>query len=468
MKALSVEVGESVTQDDGRTDSKSRGRSLRKEFPRSSNAEWQPAADRRDPVDVITGQNATRIPELVPVRHARMSESAFTFYRGTAAIMAGDLASLPNSGEHVQLCGDAHLSNFGVFASAERAQVFDVNDFDETLPGPWEWDLKRLAASFVIGAQDNGLGTKVGRECARITAASYAEAMQRFAAMPILDLWYAQLDIAEIRKLVPDKAERKRMAKRAAKARRNTSDRALHKLTERVDGSLRIRSNPPLLVPARELVEYGIDAGDLRGIAEENLHQYLDSVPVNVRSVLKHFRIVDIAVKVVGVGSVGTRCFILLMTGRRHGEPFFLQVKEAGESVLQPYLPASRYRHAGRRVVEGRRMIQASGDVFLGWSGAANRTNFYWRQFRDMKGSAEVAAMDRRRMEFYAKVCGWTLAHGHARTGDPDAIHGYLGKGRGFSEAIADFSVSYSRQNDKDYEAFLDAIASGRIESREL
>lgn len=457
-----------MSTDSGQADSRDRGKSLRKEFPRSGHAEWQPPADRRDPVEVIVAQNSTRIPELVPVRHARMAESAFTFYRGTAAIMAGDLASQPNSGEYVQLCGDAHLSNFGVFASAERAQVFDVNDFDETLPGPWEWDLKRLAASFVIGAEDSGLGTKVGRECARVAAASYAEAMGRFAAMPILDLWYAQLDIAEIRKLVPDKAERKRMAKRAAKARRNTSDRALHKLTERVDGSLRIRSDPPLLVPARELVEHGIEAGDLRGMAEENLHQYLDSVPVSIRSVLKHFRIVDIAVKVVGVGSVGTRCFIILLTGRRHGEPFFLQVKEAGESVLQPYLPASRYRHAGRRVVEGRRMIQASGDTFLGWSGTANGTNFYWRQFRDMKGSADIATMDRDPLARYAKICGWTLAHGHARSGDPDAIHGYLGKGRGFSEAIADFSERYARQNDSDYAAFLAAISSGRIDSREL
>jgi uncharacterized protein (DUF2252 family) len=441
---------------------------LRKEFPRSSNAEWQPPADRRDPVEVIVAQNSTRIPELVPVRHARMAESAFTFYRGTAAIMAGDLASQPNSGEHVQLCGDAHLSNFGIFASAERAQVFDVNDFDETLPGPWEWDLKRLAASFVIGAEDSGLGTKVGRECARLTAMSYVTAMGRFAAMPILDLWYAQLDVNQFHALVPSKAERKKMSKRAAKARRNNSDRALRKLTEQVDGSLRIRSDPPLLAPGRELASHGIDADQMRATAEENLHQYLDSIPTNIRTVLAHFHIVDFALKVVGVGSVGTRCFILLLTGRRHGEPFFLQIKEAGESVLQPYLPASRYRHAGRRVVEGRRMIQASGDTFLGWSGAANGTNFYWRQFRDMKGSADIATMDRDRLARYAKICGWTLAHGHARSGDPDAIHGYLGKGRGFSEAIADFSERYARQNDSDYAAFLAAISAGQIDSREL
>lgn len=457
-----------MTQSDAEK-SRERGRALRKQLPRSLHAEWHPAQDRLDPVQVITAQDASRIPQLVPVRHARMSESAFTFYRGSAAIMAGDLASHPNSGQHVQLCGDAHLSNFGVFASAERTQVFDVNDFDETLPGPWEWDLKRLAASFVIAAEDSGLGTKAGRKSAEVAAMAYVDAMSRFAQMPILDLWYAQVKIEDLRRLAPSKAERKKMKKRAAKARRNNSDRALRKLTETVDGKLRIRSDPPLLAPLRDLPPHGVDPDQLREITERNLHQYVDTLPANIRSVLSHFHIVDIALKVVGVGSVGTRCLIVLLTGRRLGEPLFLQIKEAGESVLQPYLSAGRYRHAGRRVVEGRRMIQASSDIFLGWSGSANdKTQFYWRQFRDMKGSVDVTVMDAQQLNRYAKVCGWTMAHGHARSGDPDAISGYLGKGRKFCQALGEFGVRYSRQNEADYQAFMAAIESGQIECREL
>ena len=462
-------VGELVmTQTDSR-ESKQRGRELRQQLPRSLHADWRPAADRLDPVQVITAQDAPRIQQLVPVRHARMSESAFTFYRGSAAIMAGDLASQPSSGESVQLCGDAHLSNFGIFASAERSQVFDVNDFDETLPGPWEWDVKRLAASFVVAAENSGLGTSVGRQTAETATRAYVESMSRFSGMTILDLWYEQLKLQQLQHLAPSKSERKKMKKRAAKARRNNSDRALHKLTEQLDGKLQIRSDPPLLVPSRELAHYGVDGDELREMAEGNLTQYVDTLPANIRSVLSHFRIVDIALKVVGVGSVGTRCLIVLLTGRRRGEPLFLQIKEAGESVLQPYLSAGRYRHAGRRVVEGRRMIQASGDIFLGWSGSANAgPQFYWRQFRDMKGSADVAVMDVQQLLRYAKVCGWTLAHGHARSGDPDAISGYLGKGRKFSQAMGEFGVRYARQNDADYQAFLAAIESGRIESQEL
>jgi uncharacterized protein (DUF2252 family) len=442
-------------------------REMRTTVPRSAHGAWAPAANRSDPVEILTGQDASRLQWLVPVRHARMTESAFAFYRGGAAIMAADLAGTPSMGVDAQLCGDAHLANFGSFASAERRQVFDVNDFDETLPGPWEWDVKRLAASMVVAARDNGLGKSAARDAAQASVRAYQDAMGRFAQTPALQVWYAQLSLDQIRSAIPRKSDRKAFDKAAGKARSKNSQRALGKLTETVDGQQRIRSQPPLLIPLRELAEH-VDRDNLRAGVEANFSDYVQSLPMDRRQVLHRFSIVDMALKVVGVGSVGTRCWIVLLRGRDHGEPLFLQVKEASASVLEAYLAPSQFDHPGERVVNGRRLMQASSDIFLGWSGSADGSHFYWRQFHDMKGSADVAAMDSDRLVHYGQVCGWTLAHAHARSGDSVAIAAYLGSGKSFSRGLTDFAVAYANQNQADYEAFQQAIADGRIEAHEV
>jgi uncharacterized protein (DUF2252 family) len=365
------------------------------------------------------------------------------------------------------LCGDAHLANFGSFASAERRQVFDVNDFDETLPGPWEWDVKRLAASMVVAARDNGLGKSAARDAAQTSVRAYQDAMGRFAQTPALQVWYAQLSLDQIRSAIPHKSDRKALDKAARKARSKNSQRALGKLTETVDGERRIRSQPPLLIPLRELAEH-VDRDSLQAGVKANFSDYVQSLPMDRRQVLHRFSIVDMALKVVGVGSVGTRCWIVLLRGRDHGEPLFLQVKEASASVLEAHLAPSQFDHAGQRVVNGRRLMQASSDVFLGWSDTPDGSHFYWRQFHDMKGSADVAAMDADRLLHYGQVCGWTLAHAHARSGDSVAIAAYLGSGKSFSRSLTDFAVAYADQNQADYEAFQQAIADGRIEAHEV
>jgi len=439
-------------------------RAARQTVPRSSHAEWSPGNDRSDPVRILTEQDAARLQWLVPVRHARMAESAFAFYRGGAAIMAADLAGTPSIGVDVQLCGDAHLANFGTYASPERRQVFDVNDFDETLPGPWEWDVKRLAASVVIAARDNGFDDDTARDATRATMRSYQEAMGQFAETPVLQVWYAQLSLKQMRRGLPRESDRKAFDKAVAKARGKNSQRALGKLTETVNGRRRIRSQPPLLTPARELGEH-IDPDTLGIAIEENLAGYVESLPPNRRSVLSRFSLADAALKVVGVGSVGTRCWVILLRDRDHDEPLFLQVKEATASVLEEHLPRSEYDHPGQRVVNGRRVIQASSDMFLGWSGTADGGKFYWRQFHDMKGSAAVAAMDPQRLLHYGEVCGWTLAHAHARSGDSVAIAAYLGAGKSFSQAFTEFALAYAAQNAADYETYRQAIADGRLEA---
>jgi uncharacterized protein (DUF2252 family) len=439
------------------------GKQERSRVPRSSHADWAARADRADPVEILTAQDDSRLPWLVPVRHARMAESPFAFFRGAASVMAGDLADTPTIDVPVQLCGDAHLSNFGTFASAERRQVFDVNDFDETMPGPWEWDIKRLAASMVVAARDNGLSDKHGRAAARDSVQAYAGAMSRFASSPALEVWYAQVSLEDLRRGLPSKDARKTFDKNAAKARSRDSQRALGKLAETVDGQLRIRSQPPLLVPLRDLAEH-LDTDQLSDAVRANFAGYVDSLPADRRHLLHRFTVVDIALKVVGVGSVGTRCWIVLLTGRDHGEPMFLQVKEANESALQPYLPATEHDHPGRRVVEGQRLMQASGDVFLGWSDAMGGAHYYWRQFHDMKGSADVAAMHAEHLAAYGQLCGWTLAHAHARSGDAATIGGYLGSGTSFSRALAEFAVAYADQNEADYATFTTAVAEGRVD----
>jgi uncharacterized protein (DUF2252 family) len=442
------------------------GKAARERVPHSSHAQWSPASDRADPVTIIADQDAQRVPWLVPVRHQRMAESAFAFYRGAAAIMAADLAHTPTIDTSVQLCGDAHLANFGSFASPDRRQVFDVNDFDETLPGPWEWDVKRLAASFVLAARDNGFTDHHGQQAAQRSVQAYCDAMERFAATPILQVWYTQLSLHDLDAALPSKAERKRIED-AHKARERTSRKALTKLTESVGGQPRIRSQPPLLVPLRELSQrVGLDRDGVEQAMMSNLRGYADSISAARRYLLDRFRFVDAALKVVGVGSVGTRCFIALFQGIAHGEPLFLQVKEATESVLEAHLAPSVYPHHGQRVVVGQHLMQASSDIFLGWSERRDGPHYYWRQFHDMKGSAHIPAMTHRQLADYAAICGRTLAHAHARSGDAPTIHGYLGSEDTFPRAMAQFALAYADQSEQDYATFTNGIAEGHVEAR--
>jgi uncharacterized protein (DUF2252 family) len=448
-----------------------RGKRARKLAPRSAQAVWEPGPDRVDPLRVLAEQDRTRVPELVPVRYGRMLASAFTFYRGAAAIMAADLAAGPDSGLRVQLCGDAHLSNFGVFQAPDRRLVFDINDFDETLPGPFEWDVKRLAASVVIGARDRGFSAAEGEAAVLAGAAAYRNAMAGFAAMKELDVWYARLDVEEFEKRWSSrvsKAARRRLDKNLAKARNKDSLRALEKLTERQDGELRIASRPPLLVPIGELAtREGADPAVITRMMRRLLDEYRDTLDEQARVLACRYHYIDAAHKVVGVGSVGTRAWIALLLGRDDGDPLFLQVKEAGPSVLEPFSGASRFAHHGERVVAGQRLTQAAGDVLLGWLTAegldGRRRDFYVRQLWDGKGSADIEAMDAATMATYAQLCGWTLARAHARTGDRAAIAAYIGKGDRFDRAIAEFSQAYADQNEADYELLMEAQRSGDL-----
>jgi uncharacterized protein (DUF2252 family) len=445
------------------------GKALRKEVPRSCHAGWSPAADRPDPVDLITSQNESRIQFLVPIRHWRMAETPFTFYRGAAKIMASDLSTTPATGLDVQLCGDAHLSNFGVYGSAARELVFDVNDFDETLPGPWEWDVKRLAASFAIAARNNNYKGRDEADLAARSVASYRSAMARFAGMHYLDVWYSRLRVEDVEAAFKDqltKKQRKSGTKWANKARSKNSVHALKKLAEETDDGYRIASQPPLIVPLRDIPTED-DPDDIKRHVTEQFDRYLDSIPDHLNVLVRRFGYRDLALKVVGVGSVGTNCDVVLLKGRDASEPFFLQIKEATASVLADHLPASQYEHQGERVVVGQRLMQAASDMFLGWTTGASGKFYYWRQFKDMKGSVEVDGAPLVRMQRYAQVCGWTLARAHARSGDSQAIAGYVGTGEAFDKAIADFAVAYADQNDADYKEFRTAIDSGRIAARE-
>lgn len=451
------------------------GRLARKRTPRSSLEGWQPAEDRPDPVALLEAQNATREPDLVPVRHGRMMVSPFTFYRGGAKIMAADLAHVARANLDVQLCGDAHLSNFGVFASPERTLLFDLNDFDETLPGPFEYDVARLAASFVVASRDNEFEAPRAAASAAACVAAYRTSMAEFADMRTLDVWYSRLDAAEILAAATSnvKKSRRKLAARAQrnieKARTKDSLQALSKLTEVVDGHHRIISTPPVVVPARDLANvYGLAPDELRAMLQERLHAYRRSLPSDRRRLLERFELVDFARKVVGVGSVGTRAWIALLRGRDSEDPLFLQVKEATGSVLEDHLPKSRYRQPGARVVQGQRLMQAASDIFLGWtSGVQDERFYYWRQLRDMKGSALVAYFDPKAMNYYAGVCGRTLARAHARSGDPVAISAYLGSNDRFDRAMTDFAVRYADQNQRDYDAFTQAIRSKRLAAAE-
>jgi uncharacterized protein (DUF2252 family) len=441
------------------------GRFLRKEVPRSVHAGWTPTADRPDPVGIVEVQNADRIPWLAPLRRGRMSVSPFTFFRGSAAIMALDLAATPSVGLTVQLCGDAHLANFGLYGSPERNLLFDVNDFDETLPGPFEWDVKRLAASFTVAAQHRDFHPPAQRRLAETVARSYRLAMRRFAEKGWLEAWYDHLAEGNLVDWVTSRGGNRTqitdLETITAKARSRDSLQAAVKLLEPADRvRYRFKSSPPVLVPLRELPE-GQTADQARVAVEQAFGSYRDSLPESTRWLVDRYRLEDVALKVVGVGSVGTRCWVALLLGRHHEDVLLLQVKEATDSVLERHLPASRFRLHGRRVVEGQRLMQAASDIFLGWSGSVADRHYYWRQLRDWKGAADLETGRVEGAERYAEVCGYTLARAHAVSGDPAAIAGYLGNGTSFDVAVAEFSMRYTAQNLTDYHAFAQAIADG-------
>jgi uncharacterized protein (DUF2252 family) len=450
-----------------------RGKAARAAVPRSSHADLVLGADRADPVTLLQQQAQSRVPELVPIRYGRMLVSPFTFYRGAALIMASDLAATPRSGIDTQICGDAHLMNFGVFGSPERRLIFDINDFDETAPGPWEWDVKRLAVSFAVAGRDNGFSARERMQIQLELAGRYRTAMREFAEMRNLDVWYARLDVDTLLEDVArevGKAARKRAKAGIAKARTRDSAHALSKLTRVIDGERRIVSDPPLIQPIEELLEQ-------EGLEQilDDLHTlfvgYRSTLQSDRRHLLEHYRLAHAARKVVGVGSVGTRAWILLLFGRDGDDPLFLQAKEAQPSVLSGFTGADAQETCnGERVVKGQHLMQASSDIFLGWQVAKGADgmlrDYYVRQLKDWKGSAVVETMTPASMGTYARVCGWTLARAHARSGDRIAIGAYLGGGDTFDRAIAEFSEAYADQNERDYDALVQAEKDGTIDVR--
>jgi uncharacterized protein (DUF2252 family) len=447
------------------------GKQARKDAPRANQAQFEPSATRPDPVNLLEAQAKTRVPELVPIRYGRMLVSPFTFYRGAASIMASDLATTPVSGLRVQCCGDAHLSNFGVFASPERRLVFDINDFDETLPGPWEWDLKRLCTSMLIAARDNSFAVKDQDKIVLDTAAEYRTAMREFAGMENLAVWYARMEVDSVLAQYASQfthAQIKRTEKALAKARTKDSMSAFSKLARPANGSVEIVDESPLIVPLRALLKDDAEAADWFERLRKLVRTYRSSLEWDRRILLEQYELADFARKVVGVGSVGTRAWIALFFGRDHGDPLFLQIKEAEASVLEEYVGRSDFVNHGRRVVAGQRLMQATSDIFLGWlhvnagmDGVAR--DFYGRQLKDWKGSAVTEQMVPDGMAAYGRLCGWTLARAHARSGDRVAIASYLGRGDVFDRAILEFSRAYADQNERDYNTLDAAVKSGRI-----
>ncbi|WP_037674659.1 DUF2252 domain-containing protein [Streptomyces griseus] len=447
------------------------GKAARSRAPRSSHAEYTPPPKRTDPVDVIEAQSAKRVQELVPIRYGRMRESPFRFYRGAAAIMAADLADTPRSGIRAQLCGDAHMLNFRLLASPERRLMFDINDFDETLPGPWEWDVKRLSASLVIAGRANGFSAKQRASVVRRAVRSYRERMRNFAARGNLAVWYTHFDADELQKqFAPtiSKEDRDRWEQARERARSHDTLQAFDKLTQVVGGQRLIASDPPLLVRLADLVPYA-ERGALEKEISRLIERYGQTVQSDRRFLLESYRVADVARKVVGVGSVGTRCWIVLLLGRDDEDPLFLQAKEADESVLAPYVGASTFPTQGERVVAGQRLMQATSDIFLGWERVdgidGRRRDFYVRQLRDWKGIAVTENMSPKRMALFAELCGATLARAHARSGDRIAIAAYLGSGDVFDRALATFAELYADQNEQDHQALVDAIDTGRVQA---
>ena len=447
------------------------GKLARAAVPRSTHGEWAPSADRRDPIEMLEEQAAQRLQELLPIRYGRMLRSPFAFYRGAAYVMAADLAGEPRTGLDVQLCGDAHLSNFGGFAAPDRRLIFTLNDFDETLPGPFEWDVKRLVASFAVAGRDRGFDAKQRQRINMSVTASYREAMQGFSTMGTLELWYARIEIDEIALMGASRVtakQQKRFEKNLDKTRSKDSMKAFAKLTTMVDGQARFASDPPLITPVEDIV--GSDRhAELDAYVRKFLSGYGRTLSSDRRRLLGRFRYADAARKVVGVGSVGTRAWILLLLGRDGGDPLILQFKEAQASVLEPFLGRSEFEHHGRRVVEGQRLTQAASDILLGWVRTPDfegvPRDFYVRQLWDSKGSALVELMEPNIMELYAGLCGRALAKAHARSGDPIAIASYVGKSTRLDRALSDFAEAYADQNERDHRALAEAVASGRLEA---
>jgi len=436
------------------------GRALRDAVPRELHGGWKAPSDRRDPVELLIESNKDRMPQLIPIRHGRMVESPFAFYRGSAALMAADLARTPVTGLRVQACGDAHLLNFGGFATPERNFIFDINDFDETLPAPWEWDLKRLAASVVIAGRHLGLLERDSARAARATVRAYREHMAEYSFMHALDVWYDRIDIEKFIKRAPDEETRTTVEHRIAKARaRTVAEHDFPKLAEQKGSTPVIKDNPPLIFhPTAK------EAPGMKTQFSEQFAQYRDSIVPSVRPLFDRFHLCDLAIKVVGVGSVGTRCSIALFVAG-DDDPLFLQIKEARASVLEPYAGKSVYSNHGERVVVGQRMIQSASDVFLGWTRAKAGFDVYVRQLRDMKMSAVVEGWDFDMLRTYTRVCAWSLAQAHARTGDAAMISGYMGSGRSFDDAICEFAVDYADQTIGDHKVFAKAIREGRIQA---
>lgn len=436
------------------------GQALREAVPRAEHGGWTPPRERRDPVEIVLTANAGRLPELLPIRHGRMSQSPFAFYRGSAAIMAADLAHTPSSGLRVQACGDAHLSNFGAFATPERGVIFDLNDLDETLPAPWEWDLKRLAASVVLAGRHIQLKQSESARAARAAVRSYREHMAEYAFMKALDIWYERIDLHRLIDSVPDEEARAQMEKQLVKARaRTVAEHDFPKLAEHVGSTPRIKDNPPLIFHHPLMLEY---------MASEDFNTtwavYHDSLPEHVRVLFDRFHFCDMAVKVVGVGSVGTLCLVALYMAT-DDDPLFLQCKQANASVLEPYAGKSLHTNHGERVVVGQRLMQAASDIFLGWVRGSLGRHFYVRQLRDMKISMDVDGMNAEVLRQYASTCGWALARAHARTGDAAAISGYMGSSSTLDEAICDFAGDYADQAERDHQAFVKAIKEGRVKA---
>jgi uncharacterized protein (DUF2252 family) len=434
-------------------DRRAAGRALRKEVPRSSHAQWSPVAERPDPISLLEEQNLSRQAHLVPLRYGRMAASPFGFLRGAAVVMAQDLAATPVTGLAVQVCGDAHLSNFGVSATPERNQVFDVNDFDETLPGPWEWDIKRLAASVVVAGRTNGFSGDTNRQAVLRCVREYRERMWEYADMSSLDVWYSRLDPTSVRRFVR-RSDRSYVDKELKESRQHSNVEAFPRLTQERDGQYRIKDDPPLITR--------LDDDQLEQRLENLLAGYRASLQEDRHLLLRKYHFIDVAQKVVGVGSVGTRCYIALLQGNGSSDPLFLQVKEAQASVLERHLGPSAYSNHGQRVVSGQRIMQAASDLFLGWT-ETDSIDFYIRQLRDMKLSVNIASLNPQRFIDYCRLCGWTLARAHARSGDPAQISGYLGRGDSFERAIAAFAQTYADQTGQDHAALVAAVQAGRI-----
>ncbi|MEU1512089.1 DUF2252 domain-containing protein [Streptomyces sp. NPDC005811] len=450
-----------------------RGKAARNAVPRSAHAEYAAPPKRTDPVDIIEGQSARRVPELVPIRYSRMSESPFRFYRGAAAIMAADLAETPRTGIRVQLCGDAHMLNFRLLASPERRLMFDINDFDETLPGPWEWDVKRLSASLVIAGRANGFSTKERSAVVRGAVRSYRGWMRSFAGMGNLEVYYTRFEADELQKQFAPEAggkNQERWEEARERARGHDTVQVFDKLTHVVGGRRLIADDPPLLVRLHDLLP-GAEAGVLETEISRLVERYGQTLQSDRRFLLESYHVADVARKVVGVGSVGTRCWIILLLGKDDEDPLFLQAKEADDSVLAPYAGSGGFRTQGERVVSGQRLMQATSDIFLGWERTTGidgrRRDFYVRQLRDWKGIAVAESMSPKRMTLFAEVCGATLARAHARSGDRIAIASYLGGGDSFDRALVTFAELYADQNERDHKALLDAVKTGRVRAEE-